>query len=177
VVVTVARCDHPSGSDLPRDRVVGVLGLASGAKRRHDERAGNGDRDFEPVVERDDVQADDRIGLLKVGQRGRRVQEEPGLGLRGQRGDAVREDDEPVALERDEGVAPRKPARDDALDLRLLQHAFAHQDRVWITRRPPGQIPPVLAVPSQEKLFHAAERRPAFGLPAPPDPVTLCLQV
>ena len=57
-----------------------------------------------------------------------------------------------------------EPARDDALDLRLLQHHLADEDRVRIARPAPGQIAAVFRVPRREELVHG--REPSRARPA-----------
>ena len=53
-------------------------------------------------------------------------------------------------------LEPREVARNDPLDLRLLEHDFRHEDRVRVTSPPPGQIAAVLLEPvEQERLHHA----------------------
>ncbi len=59
-------------------------------------------------------------------------------------------------LDRRPALEPATPARDHALDLRLLQHHLADEDRVRIAGLPPREIPPVLAVPSQKCSFTAS---------------------
>ena len=56
-------------------------------------------------------------------------------------------------------LEPGLPARDHAVDLRLLQHDLRDEDRIGIVRPPPGQIAPVLLVPGQEQLPHRPEPR------------------
>ena len=46
-------------------------------------------------------------------------------------------------------LEPGVPTRDHALDLCLLQHHLADEDRVWVLRVAPGQFPPVCVEPSQ----------------------------
>ena len=58
-------------------------------------------------------------------------------------------------------LEPAPPARHDALDLRLLRHDLADEDRVRIARLPPGQVAAVSAEPGQEKLVHQHEPRSA----------------
>ena len=66
-------------------------------------------------------------------------------------------------------LEPGPPARDHAVDLRLLQHDLAHQDRVGIRRLAPREIAPVLAVPGQEQLPHARERSESGSRHRPKD--------
>ena len=43
--------------------------------------------------------------------------------------------------------------RNHAIDLRLLEHHFRHQNMIGIGSFPPGQISPMLLVPFQEALL------------------------
>jgi hypothetical protein len=47
------------------------------------------------------------------------------------------------------------PPRDDALDLRLLKHHLADEDRVRISCAAPGEIAPVAPIPGKERLLHS----------------------
>ena len=60
-------------------------------------------------------------------------------------------------------LEPRRPARDHALDLRLLQHHLADEDRVRVTRLAPREWALVLAVPRQKRRLHGSERRRGSG--------------
>ena len=54
---------------------------------------------------------------------------------------------------------PGVPARDHTLDLRLLQHHLAHEDRVRVACLPPGEVAPVVPEPGKQKLLHGSEPR------------------
>ena len=53
-------------------------------------------------------------------------------------------------------IEPRQVARDDALDLRLLEHDLGDEDRVRVSRLPPGKLPAVLREPGEQSFLHAA---------------------
>src|SRR4029077_9086858 len=63
-------------------------------------------------------------------------------------------------------LEPRLPARDDAIDLRLLQHHLADEDGVRVAGVAPGQIATVRLEPGQELLLHGWSLEPA-GADAP----------
>src|SRR5207244_11236412 len=69
-------------------------------------------------------------------------------------------------------LEPRVPARNHALDLRLLQHHLADEDRVRIGGPTPREIPPVLAEPGQQQLAHVVAvslpKRDRRALPGSP---------
>src|SRR5262249_34583555 len=69
--------------------------------------------------------------------------------------------------ERVDGRPPLKPgeeARDDALDLRLLQHDLGDEDRVRVARLAPGKITALRREPSQKHLLHGRQpTRPDGG--------------
>ena len=50
---------------------------------------------------------------------------------------------------------PARVARHDPLDLRLLQHDLADEDRVRVARASPGKLAGVLPVPRQQQGLHA----------------------
>ena len=54
-------------------------------------------------------------------------------------------------------LEPGEVARDDALDLRLLQHHLADEDRVRVARAPPREVAPVRREPLEQQLLHACE--------------------
>ena len=53
-------------------------------------------------------------------------------------------------------LEPPLPARQHALDLRLLGHDLADEDRVRVARPPPRQVASVLHEPRQEQILHGA---------------------
>ena len=59
----------------------------------------------------------------------------------------------------------------DRGDGRLNQHHLRHEDAISIPARPPRQIPPCFAVPSEEPLPHCRQpsRNRRSGRPRPPD--------
>jgi hypothetical protein len=56
------------------------------------------------------------------------------------------------------------PARDNALDLRLLQHDLRHENGIRIPCLSPWQGARILAVPLEKCDFHCDERRRGGGL-------------
>ena len=57
-------------------------------------------------------------------------------------------------LDRGPALEPGAIARNDALDLRLLEHHLADEDRVRVARPPPRQVAAVLREPGEELLLH-----------------------
>ena len=51
-------------------------------------------------------------------------------------------------------LEPVEVARDDAIDLRLLQHDLADEDRVRVARMAPGEVASELGVPRREPSLH-----------------------
>ena len=60
-------------------------------------------------------------------------------------------------------LEPGEVARHDSLDLRLLEHDLADEDRVGIAGASPRKVAPVLAKPGEEQLVHGAERKGTTG--------------
>jgi hypothetical protein len=52
-------------------------------------------------------------------------------------------------------LEPLPETRDDALDLRLLEHDLGDEDRVGVAAPAPGEVAAVLAKPGQERGVHA----------------------
>ncbi len=70
--------------------------------------------------------------------------------------------------ERIDGWPPLEPGeevRDDAIDLRLLQHHLAHEDRVRIPSVPPRQIATGACKPLEQRLLHACDSTKSQGEP------------
>ena len=51
-------------------------------------------------------------------------------------------------------LEPPEVARDDAVDLRLLEHHLADKDRVWILRPAPRKVASVPGIPGEKQLAH-----------------------
>ena len=52
---------------------------------------------------------------------------------------------------------PVEVVRNDALDLGLLEHDLAHEDRIRVARVPPGEISTSLREPLEQQPLHACE--------------------
>ena len=66
-------------------------------------------------------------------------------------------------LDRRPPLEPALPARDHAIDLRLLEHHLGDEDRVGVVRVPPRQVAAVRGVPGQERFSHERDARRARG--------------
>jgi hypothetical protein len=60
-------------------------------------------------------------------------------------------------LDRRPALHPRLEPRNDASDLRLLEHHFGHEHRIWVAAPPPGKIAAVLGVPSKKRGLHGGQ--------------------
>ena len=68
-------------------------------------------------------------------------------------------------VDRRPALEPARAARHDAVDLRLLQHHLADEDRVRVGGLPPRQIAPICPEPSEKQLLHDDQPRRAVGHP------------